>query len=253
MNYGSQITRDFKAHAGSSWVGDRNGVVARHVAAVFGWMGMATGLTGFVAYILSGFPSVLAAATSTTGGITTFIVSLVLLYAIMAKARDAQMSGDGRAAIFYYLLFATLWGVMLTPIFALYTIGSVATTFFTCTLTFGFFACFGMFTGINLLRFGGFLFMALIGILISEVMLMFSMWLGWMSPEGNMLWYHLSSAAGILLFIALIAYDSQRLKYDALEGRTTVGHQISAALGLYLDFINLFLFFLRIFGVAKSD
>lgn len=243
---------DFDQLGGSGWIHGRDGEVARHLAAVFGWMAMATGLTGFTSYALSSMDNVMATLTTWQGQLVTVLAYFGLFFWTLFKARNAMDSrareGTKATAILSFFLFALATGVLLTPIFTVYTLGSVATTFFTCAITFGFFTCFGFFTRINLLRFGGFLFMALIGLIVSEVMLMFSMAWGWLSPEGNMLFYHLSGAAGVLIFVGLTAYDSQRIKMEALQGNTTVGHQIFSALDLYLDFVNLFLYLLRFFG-----
>lgn len=148
------------------------------------------------------------------------------------------------ASLLFYL-FAIVNGLMLAPIFVVYTGVSIAKTFFITAGTFGAMSVYGYFTSKDLTKIGSFLFMALIGLIICSVVNIFmkSDTMGW-----------IISGAGVLIFIGLTAWDTQQIKRMAQsspgfsDGRlATIG-----ALSLYLDFINLFLYLLRFFGSSRD-
>lgn len=150
-----------------------------------------------------------------------------------------RLSSGAATALFF--LFAVVNGLALSPIFIAYTLTSIAKTFFITAGTFGAMSIYGYFTSNDLSKMGSILFMALIGLIIASVVNIFahSDTLGW-----------IISIAGVLIFVGLTAWDTQKIKNMAAmapmgsEGRlATIG-----ALSLYLDFINLFLYLLRIFG-----
>lgn len=148
------------------------------------------------------------------------------------------------ASLLFYL-FAVINGLMLAPIFVIYTGVSIAKTFFITAGTFGAMSVYGYFTSKDLTKIGSFLFMALIGLIICSLVNIFmkSDTMGW-----------IISGAGVLIFIGLTAWDTQQIKRMAMaspgfsDGRlATLG-----ALSLYLDFINLFLYLLRFFGSSRD-
>ena len=154
-----------------------------------------------------------------------------------------RMSSAVATALFY--LFAAVNGAMLCTIFLAYSPGSIAKTFFINAGTFGAMSVYGYFTPIDLRRWGSFLFMALIGLIIASLVNIFmhSSTLDW-----------IISIAGVIIFVGLTAWDTQQIKRMAMEmpgehlGRlATLG-----ALSLYLDFINLFLYLLRFFGNSRD-
>lgn len=146
-----------------------------------------------------------------------------------------------------FTLYSALNGLTLSYIFIVYTASSIASTFFATSLTFGVMALYGYFTKTDLTKFGNILFMGLIGMIIASLVNMFFK----NSGLGMVITYF-----GILLFCALVAYDSQYLKKLA----TSVDTQdesykklaIFGALKLYLDFINLFLLLLRLLGNRRN-
>src|ERR1700733_7449852 len=142
-----------------------------------------------------------------------------------------------------FIGYAALNGVTLSIIFAIFTTKSIFATFFVTAGMFAALAVIGATTKIDLTRWGSFLLMALIGQLIGLVVNLF--WL-------NSTLYWVTTATGILLFSALTAYDIQKLKrYEQPDGAGEEAVEKSAivgALALYLDFVNLFLYLLRIFG-----
>lgn len=154
-----------------------------------------------------------------------------------------RLSSPVASLLFY--LFAIVNGLMLAPIFVVYTGVSIAKTFFITAGTFGAMSVYGYFTSKDLTKIGSFLFMALIGLIICSIVNIFmkSDTMGW-----------IISGAGVLIFIGLTAWDTQQIKRMAQsspgfsDGRlATIG-----ALSLYLDFINLFLYLLRFFGSSRD-
>ena len=146
-------------------------------------------------------------------------------------------------ATILFFLFAVVNGMMLAPIFIVYTGVSIAKTFFITAGTFGVMAAYGYFTSRDLTKIGGLLFMALIGVIIASVVNMF------LHSSGLDL---VVSIIGVLVFVGLTAWDSQQIKMSLAMapdlGETSQKLAVTGALSLYLDFINLFLYLLRFFG-----
>ncbi len=147
-----------------------------------------------------------------------------------------------------FILFSIVNGLTLSSIFIVYSIGTIATTFFVTGLTFGVTSFYGYVTKTDLTSFGKYLFMALIGIVIASVVNIFlhSTSLDW-----------IISYIGVILFVGLTAYDTQKIKRMGEQAMSFGGETyrkiaIIGALALYLDFINLFLFLLRIFGGRRD-
>lgn len=170
-----------------------------------------------------------------------FGAEVILVIAISGAIN--RLSSGAATALFF--LFAVVNGLALSPIFIAYTLTSIAKTFFITAGTFGAMSIYGYFTSNDLSKMGSILFMALIGLIIASVVNIFahSDTLGW-----------IISIAGVLIFVGLTAWDTQKIKNMAAmapmgsEGRlATIG-----ALSLYLDFINLFLYLLRFFGASRD-
>ena len=152
-------------------------------------------------------------------------------------------------ATFLFVLYATLMGVLLAPIFLVYTGASITKTFFVCAGTFTGCSIYGWMTKKDLTSWGGFLMMGLIGIIIASLVNFFIR-----SSAMSMI----ISYIGVLVFVGLTAYDTQKIKRMAiaqpagLDGAVIRKGAILGALTLYLDFINLFLMLLRIFGSSRD-
>jgi FtsH-binding integral membrane protein len=145
-------------------------------------------------------------------------------------------------ALGLFLLYAGLLGVMLSSVFLTYTHGSIARTFFISAASFGALSVYGYTTRRDLSPIGSFLIMGLIGLVLAIVVNMF------LKSSGL---DFVISAAGVLIFAGLTAWDTQRIKeiYDVNDDGTASGRkEVMGALKLYLDFINLFLFLLRFLG-----
>ena len=203
-------------------------------------MAAALTVTGIVAYFLSASPLFWQMLTENSSIIwITIIAQLGLVVWLTARLRSLSMS----TATILFILYSVLMGVTMSSIFMVYTMGSIASTFFITAGTFLAMSIIGYTTRIDLSRIGSILLMALIGIIIASVVNIF------MHSETL---YWIISYAGVLIFVGLTAYDTQEIKgmlaqYGAVDD---MGHKYAllGALTLYLDFVNLFLHLLRILG-----
>lgn len=158
---------------------------------------------------------------------------------IYLSARIEKMSSATATTMFY--LYSILNGITLTPIFFAFEISSIALTFAITAGTFGAMTLFGYVTRQDLSKFGSFLFMALIGLIVCIVVNLFMQ---------NTMLDMLISGAGVLIFVGLTAWDTQAIKRMSAEADPSMVGKVATmgALSLYLDFINLFLYLLRFFG-----
>lgn len=162
------------------------------------------------------------------------------------SARVMHMSMGSATLLF--ILYSVLTGVTFSTLFLVYDLGTIATTFFTTAGTFFVMSLVGYVTKMDLSRVGNVLYMMLIGLVIATVVNIF---------VASSTLYWVITYAGVLIFVGLIAFDTQKIKNLFLEygSADEVGQKLSllGALTLYLDFINLFLFLLRIFGGSSRD
>jgi len=213
---------------------------------VFAWMAVGLLVTAGVSAAVGHSSSALHALFETSGGRTLFygcfIFELVLVFSISALVRHMGVVEAGAL----FLVYSTLNGVTFSVIFTLFTDKSIFSTFLVTAAMFGALALWGATTNADLTSWGSFLLMALFGQLLGLVVNLF--WL-------NSTLYWVTTATGILLFSALTAYDVQKLKrYEPPPGsdeETVEKEAIVGALALYLDFVNLFLYLLRILGGRK--
>jgi uncharacterized protein len=224
-----------------------------YMIAVYNYMAIGVALTGvaaWLAYTMAGGDAInprniMATATpfgqmlySTVGLIVMFVATFGLVMAISFMINRMSPA----TALGLFMLYAALLGVFLSTIFIQYTGASITRVFFISAASFGALSLYGYTTQRDLSAFGSFLMMGLIGLLLAMVVNIF-----W--PNG-MLGF-IISVAGVLIFAGLTAYDTQKIKemYDANEDGTVTGRKaVMGALTLYLDFINLFLFLLRLVG-----
>jgi FtsH-binding integral membrane protein len=164
-------------------------------------------------------------------------VELGLVFTLSARVHKMN---SGVATVIFYL-YSMLNGVTMAPIFQFYTSTSIVTTFAITAGTFGAMTIFGYFTRQDLSKFGTYLFMALIGLIVCTIVNLFmhSTMMDW-----------LISGAGVLIFVGLTAWDTQAIKRMCAEADPDMANKLATfgALSLYLDFINLFLYLLRFFG-----
>lgn len=209
---------------------------------VYGWMALALAITGFVALRTanSGLVDMIAANQILFFGLIIAELGLV----VWLSSRIDTMNATKAISIF--LLYSALNGLTFSILFLVYTSGSIASTFFITAGTFGVMSAYGYFTKKDLTSWGNILFMGLIGIIIASVVNIF-----W----HNEVLYWGITYIGVLVFVGLTAYDTQKIKKMSLEldvdSEEGSKGAIMGALALYLDFINLFIMLLRIFGDRK--
>jgi FtsH-binding integral membrane protein len=216
------------------------------VRSVYNWMGVGLALTGLVAFYVSNSESMVRLI---FGNPIIFFVlifaELGLVFAISGMVN--RLSAGTATALF--LLYAGLNGLTLSFVFLAYTRTSVVSTFFICAATFVGCSLYGWATKKDLTSMGGFLMMGLIGIIIASLVNLFIR-----SSAMSMI----ISYIGVIVFVGLTAYDTQKIKNmamtqpDGLAAGVVRKGAILGALSLYLDFINLFLMLLRIFGQSRE-
>jgi uncharacterized protein len=227
-----------------SVLADRSAVVNRTEVTrtffnqVYLWMGLALVLTAVMAVFVANTPAVLAWV---VGSEVVFYGLLIaeLLLVIVLSATINRMSAVMAYGVFF--LYAALNGITFSVILLAFTATSIGTTFLVTAATFGTMSVLGYTTRRDLSGLGGLLSMALIGLIIASVVNLF-----W--ADSTLYW--LITYAGVLIFVGLTAYDTQKLKAMATNVDTESGQKaaVLGALALYLDFINLFLMLLRIMG-----
>ncbi len=213
------------------------------ISRVYGWMSFALAVTGLTALYVVSNPVLLKKLAASQGlflGIV--IVELVIVVAMTAMINKVAYS----TAMIMFIAYSVLNGVTFSLIFLIYTTTSIASTFFATAATFAVMSCYGWYTKKDLTAIGSLCYMALFGLIIASVVNFFF--------ASSML-YWIITYVGILIFVGLIAYDTQKIKKmapvfaaNSEEGKKSA---LLGALALYLDFINLFLMLLRIFGDRK--
>ena len=207
---------------------------------VYVWMTLALVITGFTSYGVATSPAILQAI---YGNQLLFWGMIIAEFALVIGVSAAIHRLSLTTATLMFILYSVINGALLSYIFLVYTASSVATVFFITAGTFGAMALLGYTTKTDLSSIGKYLIMALIGLIIATVVNLF------IQSTGFTL---ILSYVGVLIFVGLTAYDSQKIKQmllqapDAGEGAQKLA--LLGALTLYLDFINLFIYLLRIFG-----
>lgn len=215
----------------------------RFMVKVYNWMSAGLGLTGLIAYIISSDPALSGIIFSSPILVIGLVIGQLGLVFWLAS-RVMQMSVMTAMSVF--MGYAALTGITFSAIFMTYTTSSIASAFVVTAGTFAAMSFYGYTTKKDLTSWGGFLFMGLIGIIIASVV---NMWLA--SPA--LQWF--VTYAGVLIFIGLTAYDTQKIKQMNILGNEGTDEDtkeaIRGALSLYLDFINLFIMIIQIMGVRR--
>lgn len=216
------------------------------IRSVYNWMAIALALTGVTAYYVSHNETMLQIIYGTPGLILILIFA-ELGFVFFLSARIQKIQATTATALF--TIYSILNGITLSYIFLVYTATSIVSTFIICAVTFLACSIFGMITKKDLTSLGGFMFMGLIGIIIASVVNLFIQ-----SSAMQMI----ISYVGVMVFLGLTAYDTQKLKNmaytlpDNASGAMIRKGALMGALALYLDFINLFIMLLHIFGGSKD-
>lgn len=212
----------------------------RFIVKVYGWMSLGLAITALVAMITATSPALLKLITANRWVFFGLLIAQLLLVGSLAGWVSKMSAG---VASFIFIAYAALNGLTFSLIFLVFTLPSIAVTFVVTAGTFGAMSAWGYFTKRDLTSIGNLCFMGLIGLIIASIVNMF-----W----ANQTFYWVTTYAGVLIFVGLTAYDTQKIKRMNVIGNEGTDEDrkeaIVGALALYLDFINLFLLLLRIFG-----
>lgn len=207
---------------------------------VYVWMALALVITGFTAYVVATNETILSLIYSSRGVIWGLaIAEFAIVIGVTAAINRLSLP----VATLLFVLYSVINGALLSSIFFVYTTSSIATVFFITAGTFAAMSIYGYTTKSDLTSWGKILIMALIGLIVASIVNIF------MKSSGLEL---IISYIGVLIFVGLTAYDTQKIKEmfmqapDASESMQK--YALLGALSLYLDFINLFIYLLRIFG-----
>lgn len=229
----------FASYTSAETTALRNGVMNQ----VYAWMTAGLFVTGAVA----SFVASSEALTRLIFGNPLMFFGLFIVQIIAVVGLSAGINKlSPAAAMAIFIGYAALNGLTFSAIFLAYTSASIASTFFVTAGTFGAMSLYGYTTKRDLTSVGNFAVMAMIGLLIASIVNMFL--------RSDAL-YWILTYAGVLIFVALTAWDTQKIKHTAAQvsDETTAGRvAVLGALTLYLDFINLFIFLLRILGVRRD-
>tara|TARA_B100002052_G_scaffold101859_1_gene94040 strand:- start:427 stop:1173 length:747 start_codon:yes stop_codon:yes gene_type:complete len=248
MEFNRQNT-NVKSSAAESHVIDQG--LRSYMLKVYNYMGSALLVTGIVALITFKFSVLsLSPLTLTSLGNSLYnsglawIVMLAPLGVVLYMSFGIRKMSASKAQTTFWI-FAALMGLSLSSIFLVYTETSITRVFFITAGTFGAMSIYGYTTKRDLTKFGSFLMMGLIGIIIASIVNIFM--------KSSMM-YFVISILGVLIFVGLTAYDTQKIKnmYLSSDSGELMGKKaIMGALTLYLDFINLFIMLLRLFGQRR--
>ena len=206
---------------------------------VYGHMSMAVVISMLVSAFVGLSPELLAFFFT---GVMKWIVIFAPLVAIFAFAWASDNFSKQGLQLFLYV-FAALMGLSFATIFAVYTMGSIVSAFMGAAVLFGTMTLYGYFTKTNLDSMGKFMIVGLIAICIASIINIFI---------GSTVMQMVISALAIIIFLGLTAYDTQQIREIVSVGGDTGREEVIGALTLYMDFINLFLNLLQLFGDKKD-
>lgn len=212
---------------------------------VYLWMALALVVTGLTSFYVASTPSIVATIFSSKAifyGLIFGELALVLILSAAINKISFPVAG------IMFVAYSILNGLTLSSLLLIYTMESVASTFFITAGTFGAMALYGHITNKDLSKIGSILMMALIGLIIASLVNLFL---------GNSTLSLIISYVGVLIFVGLTAYDAQKIKnmitmYGTDTSDTNMKMALMGSLELYLDFINLFIYLLRILGKRNN-
>lgn len=236
---------DYKDYELKEYAGERQWEISAAfpvlMRKVYVWMTFALAITGFTAFGVANSPGILQAIYTNQILLWGLIIAeFALVIGVSAAINKLSLT----TATLMFVLYSVINGALLSSIFLVYTSTSIATVFFITAGTFAAMAVIGYTTKTDLSSLGKYLLMALIGIIIATLVNAF-----FVKSTGFDL---VISYLGVLVFVGLTAYDSQKIKNMLMQapdaGEQAQKYALLGALSLYLDFINLFIYLLRIFG-----
>jgi FtsH-binding integral membrane protein len=175
-------------------------------------------------------------------GITKWVVMFAPLIAVFGISMALNANPPKEIAVMMLAGFAAIMGLSFAVIFAVYTMGSIASAFMGASVLFGTMSFYGYFTKQSLDSLGKFMFVGLIAIVIASIINIFI---------GSSIMAMVISALAIVIFMGLTAYDTQRIR-EMVSTDSSPASEVSGALTLYLNFINIFLSLLQLFGDKKE-
>jgi FtsH-binding integral membrane protein len=206
---------------------------------VYGYMSLAVVVSMIVSYVVGTSPELLQFFFT---GVTKWIVIFAPLAAILIMSFAAERFSKFELQVFLQA-FAALMGLSLATIFAVFTMGSIFTAFMGGAVLFATMSMYGYFTKKDLTSVGSFMLVGLIAIVIASIVNIFI---------GSTVFQMVISAVAIIIFLGLTAYDTQTIRQLVSQDTDTGREEVLGALSLYLDFINLFLSLLQLFGGRKD-
>ncbi len=214
-------------------------VTNKMIRNVYLWMCGALAITGLTAYYVATTPNILSWV---FGNSWVFIGLIIAELALVIGLSAAINKISSVTATLMFILYSVVNGMTLSSIFVVYELGSIASTFFVTAGTFGVMSVYGSVTKKDLTKIGNLCIMAVIGLILATLVNLLI--------KSSVLEL-IVSCVGILVFVGLTAYDAQKIKgmlQGAEENEMTSKIAVLGALSLYLDFINIFLYLLRLFG-----
>ena len=207
---------------------------------VYVWMTFALAITGITAYLVATNETLLTLIYSHQAVMWVLVIAeLAIVIGVTATINKLSLP----VATLLFVVYSVLNGALFSSIFLVYTMASIAKVFFITAGTFGAMSLYGYTTKSDLTSWGKILIMGVLGLIIATVVNIF------LKSSGLEM---IISYAGVLIFVGLTAYDTQKIKQMCLQapdaGETMQKYALLGALSLYLDFINLFIYLLRIFG-----
>ena len=218
---------------------DINEGLRAYMLGIYNYMALGVALTGTVAFLAASSMDLMRAIYTNTA-LSLVVMFAPLAFVLFLSFRINHMKASTAQALFW--VYSAMMGLSLSFIFLAYTGTSIARVFFITSGTFAAMSLYGYTTKKDLTGLGSFLFMGLIGIIIASLVNMFI---------GSTVMEFVISVIGVLIFTGLTAYDTQQIKHEYFYGGSSEEmkkRSIMGALRLYLDFINLFLMLLRLFG-----
>lgn len=215
----------------------------RFIVKVYSWMSLALGITGLISMLIASSETALRLIVGNSFVFYGLLIGEFLLVAYLSAVVE-KLSASLATAVF--LLYAALNGLTFSVIFVIYTSASISSTFYITAGTFALTSFYGYVTKSDLTKMGNLLIMALIGLILASIVNLFLQ---------SAAFYWITTYIGVIIFVGLTAYDTQKIKNMNIIGNEGTEEDqkeaIMGALTLYLDFINLFLYLLRIFGRRK--
>ncbi|HBM17394.1 MAG TPA: hypothetical protein DD381_13790 [Lentisphaeria bacterium] len=213
------------------------------ITRVYGWMSFALAVTGLTSFYVASTPALIKAiATNQILMIVIIIATVGLVFGMSLAINKIAYS----TMFIMFIAYSVLNGVLFSTIFLIYTMNSIASAFFATAGTFAVMSCYGWYTKKDLTSIGSICYMGIWGIIIASIVNFFF-------ASSTLYW--IITYAGVLIFVGLTAYDTQKIKamasHFAINSEEGKKSALMGALTLYLDFINLFLMLLRIFGDRK--